>query len=322
MVATRLHHSLSEIDLKRSDYPGMCEKFDPSELQISAPLLVTGDCTDEIPKIIDNSVHLIVTDPPYFLDGLNSDWRKGTGETPRGTGSVGGLPAGMRFDPRQGLELEKFIRQVGAQMLKVLVPGAFCVVFSAPRLVHRMAVGLEDAGFEIRDMYAWHYTQRAQSKAFSMDHFIDRRNISDSEKVRLKETMRGRKTAQLRPQFQSIILAQKPRLGTLVNNWVEFRTGLFDSTATLDGKAPSTVMTVEKPEKDQENDHLTPKPVLLIEHLIRLFSEAGQVVLDPFLGSGTTAVAALRTGRACIGIEINPGYTLAADRRIKKEANE
>ena len=264
------------------------------------------------------SVHLVATDPPYYLDGLNQDWRKGTGTTPRGTGSVGGLPVGMKFDPKQGRELQAFIESVGTALLRVLVPGAFAVVFSQPRLVHRMAVGLEDAGFEIRDIYAWHYTQRAQFKAFSMNHFVDRMNLAHTKKNQLKRRLNGRKTPQLRPQFEAMVLAQKPRQGTFVENWLKYKTGLINSSATLDGKAPSTVMTVEKPLRNAGNNHLTVKPVQLMEHLIRLFSIPGQVVLDPFVGSGTTAVAARRIDRACIGMDINPDYIAIAEQRLQE----
>ena len=280
--------------------------------------LVEGDCLEKIPEIDAESVHLVVTDPPYYLDGLNTEWRKGKGDTPRGTGSVGSLPVGMKFDPRQGKALQEFIGKVGDLLLPVMTPGAFAVVFSQPRLVHRMAIGLEDAGFEIRDLFAWHYTQRAQFKAFKMNHFIDRMDISTTEKKKLKRELRERRTPQLRPQFEAMILAQKPRIGTFVENYLAHHTGLIDAKATLDGKAPSTIMTVEKPNKSEKNGHLTVKPVLLIEHLIKLFSEKGQIVLDPFLGSGTTAVAALKTERACIGIEIDSDYIEIASQRVQE----
>ncbi len=282
--------------------------------------LLTGDCIEQIPMNVDKeSVHLVVTDPPYYLDGLDTGWRKGKGDTPRGTGSVGGLPVGMKFDPNKGLELQAFMFKVGAEIKKVMVPGAFAVVFSQPRLVHRLAVGLENAGFEIRDIYAWHFTQRAQFKAFSMNHFVDKMDKPVAEKKRLKEHLQGRKTPQLRPQFESIVLAQKPRQGTFTDNWLKYETGLIDASVSLDGKAPSTVMTVEKPQKDKNNYHLTVKPVQLIEHLIKLFSIPGQTVLDPFIGSGTTAVAALRTERACIGIDINSDYITLAESRLLQE---
>ncbi len=278
--------------------------------------IIHGDCREKLPELEDESIHLIVTDPPYFLDGLDADWKKGKKGTKRATGVVGSLPVGMKFDPKQGIALQAFMTEVSGLMIRVLKPGAFAVVFSQPRLVHRMAIGLEDAGFEIRDLYAWHFTRRAQFKAFSMNHFVNRMDKTDAEKEALKTKLGGRKTPQLRPQFEAMILAQKPRIGTFVENWRVHETGLIDASASLDGAAPSTMMTVEKPKRSHFNGHLTVKPVALVEHLIRLFSVPGQIVLDPFLGSGTTAVAAMRQGRACIGIEINRESVCIANRRV------
>ena len=228
--------------------------------------------------------------------------------------------AGMKFEPEQGRRLQEFIGKVGKLMFSSMVPGAFAVVFSQPRLAHRMAVGLEDAGFEIRDLLAWHFTRRSQFKAFSMDHFIDRMGSkSPREKKDIKRRLFGRKTPQLRPQFEAMILAQKPREGTFVNNWLKYGTGLMDTSVSLvSGYSPSNVMTVEKPVRSQGNGHLTVKPVQLVEHLINLFSVQGQVVLDPFLGSGTTAVAAKKARRACIGIEIEKDYIAIAETRLKE----
>lgn len=66
--------------------------------------------------------------------------------------------------------------------------------------------------------------------------------------------------------------------------------------------------------------HPAPFPAELAERLIRLFSFAGDTVLDPFAGSGSTAVAAIRTGRNSISVEIEEAYLNAATRRAAKEA--
>ena len=281
--------------------------------------IIHGDCLEKLKEIESLSIHLVVADPPYFLDGLDAGWEKGKSGARRNTGSVGGLPVGMKFDPKQGKRLQSFIGGVGNLLFPVMLPGAFGVFFSQPRLAHRMATGLEDAGFEIRDLLAWHFTKRAQFKAFSMDHFVDRMDKTEQEKIKIKRELRGRKTPQLRPQFEAMILIQKPRGGTFVNNWLEHETGLIDASASLvSGFSPSSVMLVEKPSRQDYNEHLTVKPVKLIEHLIKLFSTPGQVVLDPFLGSGTTAVASKNTRRSCVGIEINKDYIEIAESRLKE----
>lgn len=66
------------------------------------------------------------------------------------------------------------------------------------------------------------------------------------------------------------------------------------------------------------NGHPTPKPLPLIKKQVVLFSRDGDTVLDPFLGSGTTGVACVQTGRKFIGIEIDPHYFDIAVKRIKQ----
>ena len=264
------------------------------------------------------SVHLVVTDPPYFLDGLDAGWRNGRPGAPRATGAVGGLPVGMKFDPGQGRKLQAFLAPVAAELFRVLKPGGFLLMFAAPRLAHRAASAVEDAGFEIRDLFAWRYRGKAQFKAFTMDHFVKRRtDLTGAEKAEAIRRIDGRRTPQLRPQFEAILCAQKPREGTFVDNWLAHETGLIDAGQTLAGHVPETVMTVEKQPKDRFNGHLTAKPVKLIEHLIRVFSTGGQTVLDPFVGSGTTCLAAARTGRHSIGIDVDLDYIEIARKRLK-----
>lgn len=65
------------------------------------------------------------------------------------------------------------------------------------------------------------------------------------------------------------------------------------------------------------NEHPTKKPIRLMKQLVDMFSQPGQVILDPFMGSGTTGVACVQTGRKFIGIEMNAAYFETACRRIE-----
>ena len=282
-------------------------------------ILHTGHCHDILADMADESVHLVLTDPPYFLDRLNDRWNPlDIEQSQKHADVIGGLPVGMKFDPEQSRNLQKFLSPIAGHLLRVLKPGGFLLLFSAPRLYHRAAVAMEDAGFEIRDAFAWRFTKRAQFKAFTMDHFIEkRRDMSSGQKQKARRLLEGRRTPQLRPQFESIVCAQKPRKGTFVENWLTYGTGLIDARQSLTGRVPETVMTVEKEDKDRFNGHLTPKPIKLCEHLIRLFSAEGQTVLDPFVGSGSTCLAARRTGRNSIGIDINRDYIDIARQRLE-----
>jgi len=75
-----------------------------------------------------------------------------------------------------------------------------------------------------------------------------------------------------------------------------------------------------KSERGKNNKHPTVKPIKFFEWLIRLVTREGQVVLDPFLGSGTTAIASFRVGRKYIGIEREKEYIEIAEERLAQEA--
>ena len=282
----------------------------------SGNILFRGDCREYLDTIEENSIDLVITDPPYFLDGLDDGWNKDCVDIKKEKANIiGGLPVGMRFDKNQGRRFQTFYYEIAKKIWRVMKPGSFFLSFSQPRLYHRMATAIEDAGFELRDQYIWHY-KKGQMKAFSMDHFVEKMSLSNEEKQELKSILEGRKTPQLRPQFESISLAQKPKEGTFIENWCKWRVGLIDIHHSLDGKTPTTLMYVEKPSKEEYNTHITVKPVRLLEHIISIFSKQGQRVLDPFLGSGTTAIAAHNTKRTYIGVELQQEYMNIVQRRL------
>ena len=72
----------------------------------------------------------------------------------------------------------------------------------------------------------------------------------------------------------------------------------------------------------KERVHPTQKPVALLEHLIRTYTNEGETVLDNCMGSGSTGVACVNTGRGFIGMELDPGYFETAKRRIEETQNQ
>jgi site-specific DNA-methyltransferase (adenine-specific) len=118
-----------------------------------------GDCLDVLRTLPDCSVDSIVTDPPY---GLTANKKGGSGvasinlDSPYGrsrigTGNGSGGFMGMKWD-RDVPSVE-----VWRECLRVLKPGGHLLAFAGTRTQHRMAVRIEDGGFEIRDMIAWVY---------------------------------------------------------------------------------------------------------------------------------------------------------------------
>lgn len=87
----------------------------------------------------------------------------------------------------------------------------------------------------------------------------------------------------------------------------------------LGAKFGTTLVSSETPDRTC-NDHPVPKPIGWMTWLVQLASRRGDVILDPFAGSGTTGVAALRLGRRFIGIERDPKYAAIARERLAAES--
>lgn len=98
------------------------------------PLLLRGDCLVELARIPDESVDSVICDPPYGLDFMGKAWDK--------------------YTP---LDFELWCAKWAAECLRILKPGGHLLAFGGSRTWHRLAAGIEDAGFEIRDSIAWLY---------------------------------------------------------------------------------------------------------------------------------------------------------------------
>jgi len=289
--------------------------------------ILNNDCMQELRKLEDNSIDCVITDPPYFIDKLDNNWSSEQVNSDKKNSHIRHLPKGMKFDKSQVKNLYDYYLELATLLFQKMKPGGYFLSFSSPRLYHAIAMSCEVAGFEIRDMINWTYTQ-SMPKGMSVSHIIEKMKLTEEEKAALIEEYKDYKTPQIRSCFEPICVAMKP-IGklTFIQNELNFKTGLLDFSQKvgIDGdRVPANIITTEeynesydknfmvskpsKNEKGENNTHITVKPVALIEHLIRLFSKKGALVVDPFLGSGTTAVACKNTGRRCIGMELNREY--------------
>jgi site-specific DNA-methyltransferase (adenine-specific) len=290
-------------------------------------VILNNDCMVELLKLEDNSIDCVITDPPYFIDKLDNNWSSSEINNDVKNSHVKHLPKGMKFDKSQVKNLYDYYLELSKLLFKKMKPGAYFLSFSSPRLYHAIAMSCEIAGFEIRDMINWTYTQ-SMPKGMSVSHIINKMNITEEEKTQLKDEYKDFKTPQIRSCFEPICVAMKPiNKLTFIQNELKFKTGLLDFSQKVgieNDRVPANIITTEeynesydknflvskpsKSEKGEDNTHITVKPVGLIEHLVKLFSKKGSVVVDPFLGSGTTALACKNTDRKCIGIELNKEY--------------
>jgi site-specific DNA-methyltransferase (adenine-specific) len=203
-----------------------------------------GDCLDVMRGMADNSVDAVVTDPPYGLSFMGKRWDYD-------------VPA----------------VEVWAECLRLLKPGGHLLAFAGTRTQHRMAVRIEDAGFEIRDMIAWVYGS-GFPKSLDVSKAIDKAAGVEREVVgsRVKDDIRGGKMhaannverhviditapatpeaqqwvgwgTALKPALEPITVARKPLGGTVAENVLEHGTGAINidgcRVASLDEIAPVT----------------------------------------------------------------------------------
>lgn len=297
--------------------------------------IICADTLELLPQIAENSIDVVLTDPPYFLDKLDNNWDYEEVSNQNNQYTIKSLPAGMKFDREQGKRFYAWYLDISKEIFRVLKPGGFFFSFSSPRLYHRMASAVDDAGFEIRDTFIWLYTQN-QVKAMSVNHFIEKMNIDKEAKEQIQTALNGWKTPQIKSCFEPIVMAQKPVDQTYLNNILKHEIGLFNTNVRIgDNMYPANVFTIDninelidkvfllpkptKKEKGEYNIHKTVKPLAICEYLIKLsvFSK-NAIVLDPFVGSGTTAVAAKKLGINYIGIDANEKYVKISEKRIRE----
>ena len=123
--------------------------------------LMLGNCLDRLKDLDDNSVDSIVTDPPYGIDFMGKKWDYDVPST-----------------------------EIWEQALRVLKPGGYLLAFAGTRTQHRMAVRIEDAGFEIRDMIAWVYGS-GFPKSLNISKSLDKMAGAEREVISEKKTNSG-----------------------------------------------------------------------------------------------------------------------------------
>ncbi|MCI5136531.1 MAG: site-specific DNA-methyltransferase, partial [Candidatus Electrothrix sp. AW2] len=124
----------------------------------------------------------------------------------------------------------------------------------------------------------------------------------------------------LAPIWEPVAWFMKPYTigGTITDNILENQVGAMNiDECRLNGASPTNLLEFGFT-KSEKRIHEAQKPLGLIEYLVKLTTKEEQVILDPFMGSGTTAVAAKMLRRHFIGFEINPEYHSSALKRLEQ----
>ncbi len=191
-------------------------------------MILFGDCKEKLKELDDDSIDAAVTDPPYELGFMGKKWDA----------------SGIAYN----VELWK-------ECLRVLKPGGHLLSFGGTRTYHRMAVAIEDAGFEIRDMLEWIYASgfpKSQNvgKAFDKKMGNERDKVGEDNNFGVSKAEQGKNAfgdyegkwhitkgnsqwegfgTALKPAHEPIVLARKPLSEkTIVENCIKHGAGALD----------------------------------------------------------------------------------------------
>ena len=88
------------------------------------------DCRKGMQEIADNSISVVITDPPYFIDGMNDNWNDTKLRSKIDKSHlINSMPAGMKFDINQSKNLKQFLKPIAEEWVRVTKPGAFIICF-------------------------------------------------------------------------------------------------------------------------------------------------------------------------------------------------
>ncbi len=206
--------------------------------------LILADCLSALPKIADESVNLVLTDPPYLVNYQDRSGR-----------SIANDKTGEWLQP------------TFAELHRVLRPDSFCVSFYGWTKIDHFFAAWKKAGFRV------------------VGHIVFNKGYASSSRF-------------VRYQHESAFLLAK------------------GNPALPENPIPDVL-----PWRYSGNKyHPTQKPLDAMKTLVEAFSKPGDLVLDPFAGSGTTCVAAYQAGRNYLGIELDPNYYAIASQRLATEA--
>ena len=218
--------------------------------------------------------------------------------------------------PRQTEKSEKNTRIGCRSWVRMVMPklksGASLFVFGARRTIHRAINAFEDSGFLLKDVLAWKKPS-AHHRAQRVSIVFERRDLLDAAEV-----WKGWRLGNLAPIYEPIAWFIKPYKigGTVADNVLRHGVGAINiEGCQTDGRNPSNLLEFGF-QSNEPRIHEAQKPLELIEFLITLTTLRHQTVLDPFMGSGTTALAARRLKRHFIGFEIAPEFHAQALHRL------
>jgi len=241
-----------------------------------------GDCFEILLSIPEDSIDMIFADPPYNLsnDGFTCH-----------SGRAVSVNKGA-WDKSHGIEKDfEFHKQWIAACRRVLKPNGTIWISGTYHSIYACGFALQTLGYHILNDVCWfkpNASPNLSCRYFTASH-------------------------------ETLIWARKSRKAKHTFNYDLMKNGeLTKDKLKASGKQMRSVWSIGTPRREEKvhAKHPTQKPLVLLERIIQASTNLGETVLDPFMGSGTTGVAALGLGRKFIGIEKESKYHEIAEKRL------
>lgn len=241
-----------------------------------------GDCSKVLESEFPNeSIHMIFADPPYNLSGKNLVWKEKKY-----------TKVNEKWDTMSSQEYWDFSRSWISQSYRVLASGGSIYICCTYHNLGEILVVVKEVGLEVRNLITWY-------KPNAMPN-MSRRVFTHGTEFLVWATKGKGWTfhydllKELNPEKQ-----KNGKKKAMRDLWV----------------LPTTPKKERIKKKDGSTLHSTQKPLAIVERAILASSNPGEIILDPFMGTGTTAIAAHKHGRKWVGIEENKEYLDYAQKR-------
>ncbi|MEE8633073.1 MAG: site-specific DNA-methyltransferase [Methyloceanibacter sp.] len=243
--------------------------------------IIVGDCIEELSRLPEASVDLVFADPPYNLQLKNELFRPNNSRVDAVDDDWDKFGSFAAYD--------KFTREWLTGVRQVLKPNGSLWVIGSYHNIFRVGTILQDLGYWVLNDVIWRKTN-------PMPNFRGRRFTNAHE---------------------TMIWASMGPKARYTFNYDSMKALNEDLQMRSDWLFPICSGAERLKQECGRKTHPTQKPEALLRRIVLASSHVGDVVLDPFSGSGTTAVAAKQLGRAYIGIERDETYVKAAKTRLK-----
>ena len=316
---------IKNIDFETAEQPLMPTPKPPTKkAYIEENQLVCGDAIKLLDLVKLDSIHLVLSDIPYCIaldkwDVLHANTNSALlGQSPAQLGKnafkrrgkpINGWSSADRNIPK---EYQDWCQSWTKKLYPLVKEGGSVFIFGARRTLHRALAAFEESGFLVRDVLAWEKPS-AHHRAQTLSGILEKRGMTKEA-----EEWGGWRLGNLAPKYEPIAWLFKPYQLTITDNVLKNKVGAMNIDACLiEGKSPTNILRFGFG-VNENGLHEAQKPVALLEYLIKLATKKGQTVLDPFVGSGSTLVAAKNLNRNYIGFEIAEQYCDIAKKRLTR----